>query len=99
MSQSPACAEPGGLRTATLARHEGRHSREMIRLQCVPYAEQRAQAGTCDKSHLRDRTPFPKGSHVRMLNDPVPGERGNASGDIPALVRSSLRLRKLDRLP
>ena len=36
----------------TLSRHQGRHGNEVIRLEGVPHAEQRAQPGTRGESEL-----------------------------------------------
>ena len=79
----------------------------MIRLERVLHAEQRAQSGTRDESHLRDRgwsvgsdrpgTPLTEWSDVDLMNQPVAGERGSDAKKKPAPVRLSWR--ELDGLP
>ena len=108
MAQSPARAEPRGLRAAALARHEGRHRSEMIGLERVPHAEQRAQTGARSESQRRDdRSPseafkpsryrFAQRLHTRLLKHPVGRERAREPKEKPARVGRS-RLQQLDGL-
>ena len=98
VSQSPPRAEPRGFRGAALTGHEGCYRSEMIRLERVPDAEQRAQTSARRKSHRWKCDPFARGDS-RILKNPVHANRARKPKEKPARCGRGrrLRVRQADR--
>src|SRR5436853_7364921 len=96
VAQSPARTEPCSLGAASLAGHQGRYGRKMIRLQRVPNTEQRAEGRGREQTYSRHRGQLLEPSQVRVPGDPVNHNGGQQSRQNPARVRLRKRSPELD---